>query len=216
MTETATPPPVDQEVRERAILPVLIPLAAIVVTEIVVFSMSRVLLAAGEQGAVVIALGVALAILVGAAVIAAGRRIRTSSIVGLLAVLLVVTIAAGALAVRRGPAYEREALANRPTIEVSASDLAFDTDELELAAGGTVIHFDNRDSQAHNIAIYPNEASLTDPLFRGEIIQAGQRITYEVPALRPGEYYFHCDVHPTMAGTAKVSDEGPPAPATGH
>lgn len=203
----------NQELRERTILPVLIPVLAIIVTEIVIFSMSRVLLAAGEQGAVVIALAVALAILVGSAAIATGRRIRTSSVAGLLVVLLLVTIGAGALAMQRGPAYEREEAANRPTLEVSASDLAFDTDELELSSNGTVIDFTNSDAQPHNIAIYPTEASLNDPLFKGEIIPAGQSTKYEVPAIRPGEYYFQCDVHPTMKGTAKVGDAGPPGPA---
>jgi plastocyanin len=28
--------------------------------------------------------------------------------------------------------------------------------------------------------------------------------TYDIPALKPGTYYFHCDVHPTMNGTATV------------
>lgn len=206
----------NHELRDRALLPVLIPIGAIVVTEIVVFSMSRVLLTAGEQGAVVIALGVALSILVGATVIASSRRMRTSSIAGLLSVGLLVTVAAGAVAMQRGSAIEHEAAANRPTLDVSAEDLQFDTDTLELSSGGTVIEFNNADVQPHNIAVYPTEASLNDPLFKGDIIQAGQKFSYEVPDIRPGEYYFQCDVHPTMNGKATVSDEGPPAPAEGN
>jgi plastocyanin len=200
----------NQELRERTILPVLIPVLAIVVTEIFVFSMSRVLLAAGEQGAVVIALGAALAIMIGAAAIAAGKRVRTSTIVGVLVLLGLVSVAAGALAIQRGPAYEKEEAANRPTLEVGAADLAFDTDTLELTSAVTIIEFDNADAQPHNIAIYPTEASLNDPLFKGEIIAAGQSTSYEVPAIRPGEYYFQCDVHPTMKGTAEVTPAGPP------
>jgi len=53
------------ELRDRAVLPVLIPVLAIVLVEILVFSFSRVLLAAGEMPAVGIALATALAILVG-------------------------------------------------------------------------------------------------------------------------------------------------------
>ncbi len=202
----------NQDLRERAILPLLIPIAAIVVTEIVVFSMSRVLLAAGTEGAVVVAIGVALAILVGASAIASAKRIRTSTIVGLLSIALIVTVAAGAVAIQRGPAVEREAEVNRPAVDVAAKDLVFDTDTLELSSGGTVIEFTNADVQPHNIAVYPTEASLSDPLFKGQIIQAGQSVEYEVPDIRPGEYYFQCDVHPTMNGTASVKDEGPPAP----
>ena len=47
MTETNT------DLRERAVLPVLIPLLAIVLTEIIVFSMSRVLLAVDKNMSVV-------------------------------------------------------------------------------------------------------------------------------------------------------------------
>jgi plastocyanin len=194
------------ELRERAILPILIPLLAIVLTEILVFAMSRILLTAGEMPAVVIALAAALAILIGAAVIAARPRIKTGTILGLLTILGIGTIAAGALALQRGPAYVREEAANRPVTEVAAADLAFDTDELKLGADGTVIEFDNADSQPHNIAVYEAEDDLDAALFKGAIISAGQSATYEVGPVEPGDYYFHCDVHPTMNGTAVVAE----------
>lgn len=194
----------NQDLRERAILPVLIPIAAIVVTEILVFSMSQVLLAAGEQMAVVIALAAAVAILVGAAAIASSRRIRPASVIGLLLVLGVLAVAAGAVAMQRGPAYEREEAANLPRINVSAENLAFDTKTLELSPQGGIIQFANADSQPHNIAIYPSASKLNDPLFKGDIIAAGQKTTYKVEAIEPGEYYFHCDVHPTMNGKTTV------------
>ena len=196
----------NQDLRERAILPVLIPIAAIVVTEILVFSMSRVLLAAGEQMAVVIALGTALAILVGAAAVAGSRRIRPASVVGLLVVLGILAVAAGAVAIQRGPAYEREEAANLPKIAVSAENLIFDTKELELSPKGGVIQFTNADSQPHNIAIYPSASKLNDPFFKGDIVAAGQNATYEIEAIPPGEHYFQCDVHPTMNGKAVVEE----------
>lgn len=196
----------NQELRERTILPLLIPVAAIVVTEIVVFSMAQVLLAAGTTGAVIIALVAAVGIMVVCTAVAGARRMRTSSIVGLLVLGGLVTVAAGAYGLQQGPAIVREAHASRPTVETSAADLEFSFDALELSAGGTIVEFDNADSQPHNIAVYPDESSLTDPLFKGEIIQAGQKITYDVPAIDPGEYFFQCDVHPTMKGPAVVAE----------
>lgn len=193
----------DTDLRERAVLPVLIPVAAIVVTEIVVFSMSRVLLAAGRTPAVVIALAAALGILAGAAAIAARPRVRSSTITGLLVVLLLGTVVAGGVAAQRGAFYEGEEGAEAPTVEVGAADLAFDTDTIELPAGGAVIHFDNADVNTHNIAIFPDERSLDKALFRGPIIEGGEEIEYEV-VLKPGSYYFHCDVHPNMNGTVVV------------
>ena len=194
------------ELRERAIYPVLIPLAAIVLTEIVVFSMSRVLLVTGKNAAVVIGLGAALAILIGAAFVAARPRIKTAPLLGFLTLLLIGTIAVGGYAMTQPAFYEREAAANRPEIEVAASNLKFDADELQIATGGTVIAFDNADTQPHNVAIYDGEDATAPPLFKGDIINGGQTIDYEVPAVEAGEYYFQCDVHPNMNGTA-VAEE---------
>jgi plastocyanin len=194
------------DLRERAVLPVLIPLLAIVLTEVIVFSMSRVLLAVDKNGAVIIAIAVAVAILVGSAFVAARPRMSSRALAGGLVVLFIVAVAAGAAAMREGPHYLKEEAASRPKIDVSAKDLAFDTDTLELAAGGTVINFDNADSQPHNISVYPSEEELESPLFKGDIISAGAKANYEVGKIEPGEYYFHCDVHPTMSGEAVVTE----------
>jgi plastocyanin len=195
----------NNELRERTVWPILIPALAILLTEVIVFSMSQVLLAAGEKGAVVVALGVALSILVGASAIAAGKRIRTSSIVGLLVVVGLVTVAAGAVAFQRGPAYQREEAANLPKIAVTAKNLAFDTKKLELSTAGAEIDFTNADTQPHNIAIFADEA-MTKNLFRGEITQGGSKATYKVGPLKAGTYHFHCDVHPQMMGEAVVGN----------
>ncbi len=194
------------ELRERAVLPVLIPLLAIVLTEIVVFSMSRVLLAVDKNMAVVIALGAALAILVGAAFIAARPRLRSTTIIGLLVVLSLGAIGAGAYALREGPHYLKAEAASRPKIELSAKDLAFDKTALRISPTGAVIDFQNADTQPHNLAIYPSEEELESPLFKGAIIPAGGKTEYEVGPIEPGDYYFHCDVHPTMSGDVVVKE----------
>jgi plastocyanin len=195
------------DLRERALLPILIPLVAIVLTEIVVFSMSRVLLAAGEKMAVIIALGAALAIMIGAAFIAARPRLKSGAIYGLLTLLLIAAVASGALAIKQGPAYLKEEAANRPQLDVSAKNIAFSTKTLDLGPTGSVIHFENQDTQPHNIAIFESHEKLDAPLFRGSIVNAGAHAEYEVGALQPGELYFHCDVHPNMSGKVMVEEE---------
>lgn len=192
----------DPELRDRAVLPVLIPVVAIVVTEILVFSMSRVLLTAGKTPAVVIALAAAVGILVGATAIAHRPRLRTSSVVGLLVVAGLAVVVAGAYAAQRGPFYGSE---EAEAVEVSSANLAFDTEKIELTAGKSAIAFDNKDTVQHNIAIFPDEDSLDQPLFRGKIVDGGQKTTYELE-LEAGTYYFHCDVHPTdMTGSVEVT-----------
>jgi plastocyanin len=86
-------------------------------------------------------------------------------------------------------------------ITVAAADLVFDTDQIDAPAGEAfAIEFVNDDSVPHNIAIYTDE-SKSETLFEGEIINGGERITYQVPALDAGDYYFDCQVHPDMNGS---------------
>jgi plastocyanin len=89
---------------------------------------------------------------------------------------------------------------------VTAQGLAFDTSTLTIPANTpSTLTFDNKDAGTpHNIAIYQSEADLTNPLFRGEVVTGPATTTYDIPALKPGTYYFHCDVHPTMNGTVTV------------
>lgn len=87
---------------------------------------------------------------------------------------------------------------------VVAQGIAFDTDTISLPADQpSTLTFDNRDTVPHNIAIYTDE-SLSEALFQGEIVTGPATVEYEVPPLPAGEYYFHCDVHPTMNGTVTV------------
>ena len=87
---------------------------------------------------------------------------------------------------------------------VVAQGIAFDTDTISLPADQpSTITFDNRDTVPHNIAIY-TDSSLSEALFQGEIVTGPATAQYEVPPEPAGEYYFHCDVHPTMNGTVTV------------
>jgi plastocyanin len=93
------------------------------------------------------------------------------------------------------------------TTTVTAANIAFDTSTIDLPAGeASTIHFVNDDSGVqHNMAIYPSADDLANPLFRGEVITGPDEIDYAIDPLEAGEYYFHCDIHPTMSGTVSVS-----------
>ncbi len=85
-----------------------------------------------------------------------------------------------------------------------AQGIAFDTDTISLPADQpSTLTFDNRDTVPHNIAIY-TDSSLSEALFQGEIVTGPATAQYEVPPEPAGEYYFQCDVHPTMNGTVTV------------
>ncbi len=87
---------------------------------------------------------------------------------------------------------------------IVAEGIAFDVDQLSLPADGeAVVAFDNRDAGIpHNVSLYTEQGG--DTIFQGEIITGPDAIEYRFPAPEPGSYYFQCDVHPQMNGTASV------------
>ena len=103
-------------------------------------------------------------------------------------------------------------------VSVSAHNLAFNTDKIELTGGSAAsINFDNQDpGTQHNIGIY-QDANFSTEIFKGQLIAGPNSIVYKLPVLNAGTFYFKCDVHPTMKGTVVVSagaPGGPPASAS--
>jgi len=90
-------------------------------------------------------------------------------------------------------------------LTVTAEDNAFDQPAITLTAGeATTVFFRNRDEARHNIAIY-TDASASASLFVGDTI-TNDAVSYEIPPLEPGEYFFRCDVHPGMTGVVVVEE----------
>ncbi len=88
-------------------------------------------------------------------------------------------------------------------VHIVAKDIAFTTPQVSAPAGKPFqIRFDNQDSAPHNVAIY-TDSSASHAVFQGEIFSSGERV-YQVPALKPGTYFFRCDVHQNMTGTIVV------------
>jgi plastocyanin len=88
-------------------------------------------------------------------------------------------------------------------VELSADNLEFDASVIQAPAGEAfTINFTNNDSAPHNVAIYTDEGG--DEIAKGDIIDPGQSVELQVPALDAGDYYFVCDLHTTMNGTVVV------------
>ncbi|HEV7604652.1 MAG TPA: cupredoxin domain-containing protein [Candidatus Limnocylindrales bacterium] len=87
-------------------------------------------------------------------------------------------------------------------VTIRASGLKFDAATLTAPAGKPFqILFDNQDQGVpHNVAIHQGDASGPE-VFKGEVFNGPGSRTYEVPALKVGQYGFACSVHPTMTGT---------------
>ncbi|MGH2811760.1 MAG: cupredoxin domain-containing protein [Actinomycetota bacterium] len=208
----------NREVRDRAVLPLAIPVGAVAVILVVVLLFSRVLLEVPKEMAVAVAMMAAVNILGGAAVIAARPRLKSPELMLLAGVTLVPLLVGGVVAFGiLGVQTEGKGRPKGPPaqeIEVSAANTAFDKAEIKVSAGSPiVINFDNRDSMPHNVAIYPSSEDAQarqNPLFEGEIFEGPASRQYKVGTLEPGTYYFQCDVHPTMNGSFVVEEGGPP------
>ena len=99
-------------------------------------------------------------------------------------------------------------------LSLTAQDHKFDKDCLAVPAGQAfTIAFDNKDNDRHNVAILASHMA-TQTLFQGDIVAGPKTITYSVPALKPGTWHFHCEVHPNlMNGTFVVAAASGAAPA---
>ncbi|HYU57863.1 MAG TPA: cupredoxin domain-containing protein [Actinomycetota bacterium] len=188
------------------LLPVAIPAAAVLGTLILVFSLSRILLAISQYSkgiTAVVALFVALNVLVGAALVSIGRRVRgrRPASFPLLVVAGLLVVGGGAAAIAIGTEPEKE-VATEATIV--AQTLAFNPTAVELAAGvDTTIHFDNRDGVQHNIHVFEGQDQSGTSVFVGDLVTGPATADYRLSPQRPGSYHFQCDVHPTMTGTIR-------------
>jgi plastocyanin len=222
---------VSAEVRRRVLLGVGIPVAAFLFLGVLILAFSRILLAVPESLAPWVALLFATNILVGCALAASIRGTRGFAF---LITLLVGTILGGGIAAAvvgerpvhslveeetgppgpsptaAPPAEESPAPAEEPPAEgagvvrISAENIAFDLGDFSLPSEGeAVIDFENRDAGIpHNVSIYVEQGG--EAIFQGEIVTGPTRIEYRFPPPEPGAYYFQCDVHPQMNGSATV------------
>ena len=205
MTTRATDP-LTGEVRIRVPLPLLIPLSAVVVIAALAIGFAAVLLAIPSEAATVVAIAMALNILGACAVIALRPDLGRSAYAELaIVVLYPVLIGAVLSQVNLGAGDHGGAGGGAVpagfTQTVTAEGSQFDTDTIRVPAGEPYdLEFVNNDPIQHNIVVFAGSDASGEQLFRGDLISGGST-TYSLPALDPGEYFFHCEVHPGMQGT---------------
>ncbi len=88
---------------------------------------------------------------------------------------------------------------NGTALSVSAEKTAFDASCLAAPAGKAfTVSFMNMDAGVpHNVSIYTDQTA-SQALFTGKLVTGPMTVTYHVPSLKAGTYYFRCDVHPTQ------------------
>jgi plastocyanin len=200
------------EVRIRVPLPVIVPIVAVVVIAALAVGFARVLLSVPAEAATVLALATAANILIAGAFIAMRPRMHRVGVmeVALIALypvvigIVIANVGIGEEAATAEPVAEQPA-GGGADVALVAQSVQFDTESITLPARADVtVSLDNRDSVAHNLSIYANEAdgqAQTDPIFDGADVAGGASTVYDFTAPPKGEYYFQCDLHPAMNGT---------------
>jgi plastocyanin len=217
--------------RDRLVLPLLIPLGALVIIAIPVIGFSRILLSLSSHAATATAFVVVVAIMLVAIRFAALPRIRAATLVGMLGGVAGIAMVAGGIAlaaigngeeVPKGPTGPPATVLD-VAAPVGAATKGFLNAKLTAPAGPAEIKFDNEDSGIqHNVEVFSDKdysSSLgTVAPFTGPAVK-----TFKITSpLKDGAtYYFRCDVHPTtMEGTITVGAAsggggGQPAPGGG-
>jgi plastocyanin len=207
--------PLQGEVRFRVPLPIVIPLGGLLLIAAVTIGVSRILLSVPKEAAVVIALALAGNVLIACSILALKPQESRWSWAELFVVAsypVVIGIVIANLGLGSGvhageePHKSGGVGATGGALQVEAANVAFGTSTIELPADEEAqLEFTNADSSSvsHNIAIYEDD-SASKSLFQGEVIPGDESITYDIPPIKKGTYYFQCDVHPGMNGEVVV------------
>ena len=196
----------DRGERESLLLPILIPVGGLAVIVVVLYAFSRVLLSVKPNAATAVAFAAAAGVMAVAAFVASRKRVTGAALGAFVGAAAGIAMLAGgvAIAVIGPPEEEVEPFHAALAAPEGAASEGFSTDALEVEADVPIdLEFDNQDpSVGHNVQIFDGPDASAASLFQGEVITGPDETTYHVPPLAEGEFFFHCEVHPTtMTGT---------------
>ena len=212
------------EFRNRAFLPVVLPLAILGAIGLLVAGFALILLWNTREAALVLASVAAAGVLLSIALASSQDRLdgpRAGAIavagglpivVGLLfAVGLIIDVDDSELNINRQPHVSIP----EGALTIGADDpISFDASTIIVPSDEDVtIVFDNRNEGVpHNWALYPDQE--TAATLAGEIAQTsdpspGPDVTFVTFQVADGSYWFICDIHPNMNGvlTAEAGTE---------
>lgn len=212
------------DVRDRLVLPLLIPIGLLVVVALVAVGFGALLFFNPMTVSLTIATVVAAAIL-GAFGLASAQRAEelttakraVISLAGILPLAVGAAVATGAIDTTDERVADRECEFCVPedALRLVAENIQFLDRQIELPAEGEVsILFVNQDAAVpHNVAVYPQQEAeqpdFDNPVFVGEIFNGIDELVYTFEAPSEGTFFFRCDVHPsTMTGSVVFGDLG--------
>jgi plastocyanin len=204
----------DQKNRQSLLLPILFPVAILVLIGAVLFGFSRILLHVTPNAATVVALITAAGIFTIASLVASRERLSGTALFPMIVAVAGVALAAGGLALVASPKVEGTAVEAQTVLlgaPINAAVEGFKPTTLTFKADApTNLQFNDEDPTApHNVVIFAGKDATGKQVFEGALVNGPKQVTYQVPALPAGDYFFHCAVHPTtMMGNITVSASG--------
>ena len=190
--------------RSRFLLPVLLPLLSIAVVAVLVLDISRVFLAGDKDAALIMGVALTVAILLGATLIAAAPRLRSSTVAVILGGVFLLVSAGGLVSL--GPSLDEGTAATpelgpaKATVGVVAKQgNKFDAEEYTAPAG--VVRFDYTGAPGHTLAI-------DDPQFADFVLKSSGGPGSGKVDLPTGEYRLYCTIpghDATMHATLTVT-----------
>jgi plastocyanin len=201
-------------VASRLLDPVGLPLGAICLIAVIVFSVSRILLSVPKNASIIIAFLLSVALLVAFFALAARPGLRRATMVFISGSAVVAVVTAGSVSAANGYRTFEKHEAGPGPITVVAQNIQFNQKAITVVQGQvTTITFKNDDPTYHNIGVYSAPAGGT-PFWNGEPIKGPKKINYShMFDMAPGTYAFRCDFHPAMTGTLNVTAASSATPA---
>jgi plastocyanin len=181
--------------RTRLILPIALPVGAAVMMAVLVLNISRIFLAVGSTGAIVLGVTLILLILIGAAGLSAAPRVRTSSIIMMASGVLIVVISAGLVAAPAsvekssgggGNGFVNPSGPATSSLEVDAlPTLSFQAKQFTVKAGILQINYVSKGG-SHTL-------TFDDAQHSSFLLQIPPAATGKV-LLKPGTYTIYCTI----------------------
>jgi hypothetical protein len=204
----------DTPLKTRLLLPLLVPLLSIAIVAVLVLNISRVFLAGDHDAALIMGIVITLGILVGASLVAAAPRLRTTSLALILGGVFVVVSGAGLVSLGPsldegeggGGGWQEPAGPAVATFNVVAdANLAFNGEKngsFSISPTG-IIEIDLSGADNHTLA-------FREPEFAGFLLGPTPNPPLKGKVeLKAGEYAFYCTItgHAAqgMQGTLTVS-----------
>ncbi len=201
---------------DRLILPVMIPMGILVFIVVVLYCLSRILLALPEDAAPTVAIGVAIFIVLAASYVAT-QPISRPAVVLLVAVPSVLLVGGGVWgeieydgAEGEGEAVVENGGAGAVSVSVAMGDNFFDPKAFAFAAGADVtFRLTNNGAAIHNMrlagpdGVYDTgDDAVSDP----DLFRPGGKGTLSYRFETAGKISYRCDFHPVdMTGTIQIS-----------